>query len=202
LTPTRWTFTEEQQKDLLALGLHPEQVQRLKLTLPSIGWRCARGPGMQDVRDKLSDLVKPLRRAEKLYVRLSTSRILASAEARERLYLAQETLKVGLDALHDSLESASKIVNRALDDLPRTRRSTRRNTAEFVRLIHKALAGGHAEHFVNRGKPMPPFLITVTRKRKPFPEIARMVSEASGGWGVDDAIRAYLNQRGGKFPLK
>jgi hypothetical protein len=157
---------------------------------------------MQDVREKLRDLVKPLRRAEKLYVRMSTSRILASAEARERLYLAQDTLKVGLDSLHDSLECASKIVNRALEDLPKSRRSTQRNSAEFVRLIHKALAGGHAEHFVSQGKPMPPFLITVARKKKPFPEIARIVSEASGAWGVDDAIRAYLNQRGGKFPLK
>ena len=37
----------------------------------------------------------------------------------------------------------------------------------------------------------------VTRKKQPFLSIVQIVSEASGGWRVDDAIRAFLKpQRG------
>lgn len=193
----RWTFTAEQRKELLELELYPEQVHRLELYLPSFGWRCAAGSRMQDVRDKLTEMASPLRQLKRLYLRMSMSKNPASQETSSRLYLAQETLRAGMDTLHDSLEAATNIVNRALEDLPRTRRSTRRNSREFVRMILKALQGGHAEHFVNKGQPMPPFLIRVTRRRKPFPDIARIVSEASGGWSSDDAIRAYLNARGG-----
>jgi predicted DNA-binding protein len=191
----RWTFTDQQRNELLSLGLYPEQVQRLGQYLPSLGWRCASGPRMQEVRDRLSDLAKAMGRVEKLYLRMSVSRNTANQESCSRLYLAQEALKVGQDALEESLEAATNIVSRALDDLPRTRRSTRRDSAEFVRLIFKALAGGHADHFLNRGEPVPAFLIRVARKKKPFPEIARVVSEATGHWSYDDAIRAYLKPR-------
>jgi hypothetical protein len=191
----RWKFTAEQRKELLRLRLYPEQVHRLELFLPSIGWRSARGPRMQDVREKLTRLAKALERVERLYVQLSTSRNLTSQEVSTRLYLAQEALKAGLDTLHDLLETATTIVNRAIDDLPDARRSTKRNTAEFVKLILKALALGHCEHFSNKVKPMPAFLIEVRRKKKPFPDIAQIVAEASGEWGVDDAIRTYLKTK-------
>jgi hypothetical protein len=149
---------------------------------------------MREVRDKLTELLKPLRKAEKLYVRLSATKSRPAGEARERLYLAQDALQVDMDLLHDSLEGATNIVNRALDDLPKTRRSSSRNSTEFVRLMLKALQGGHGEHFANQGKPMPGFDIRVARKAKPFPQIAEIVSEATGGWSVDDAIRAYLKK--------
>jgi hypothetical protein len=154
---------------------------------------------MQDVREKLTDFAKVLRRVETLYVRMSTSRAPGSPEAAARLNLAEDAVaqlhgrhrQPGEDILHDSLETATAIANYALDNLPRTRRSTRRDSAEFIQLIVKALQVGHGEHFVNEGKPMPAFTIAVTRNKAPFLEIARIVSEASGGWSVDDAIRAY-----------
>lgn len=194
----RWKFTAEQREELLKLGLYPEQVHRLELYLPSIGWRCAPGPRMQDVREKLKEMAKPLGRIEKLYLRMCTSKNPASQEASTRLYLAQEELSVGIDMLHDSLEAATNIVNLALKNLAPERRSTRRNSVEFVRMILKALHGGHGEHFSNKGKPMPAFAIDVARKRKPFPDIARIMSEASGGWSSDEAIRAYLRTPGGE----
>jgi hypothetical protein len=200
----RRVFSAEQQRELLKLGLYREQVRRLQITLSSISWRCAPTVRMQDVREKLTDFAKALGRVETLYVRMSTSRALGSAEAATRLNLAEDAMaqlrgrhrQPGEDILHDSLETASDIVKYALNNLPRTRRSTRRDSAEFIRLIVKALHAGHGENFVSQEKPMPGFTIEVSRKKAPFSDIARITSEASGGWSSDDAIRAYLKQRG------
>jgi hypothetical protein len=198
----RLAFSPEQQRELLKLGLYREQVLRLQLTLPSISWRCAPTVRMQDVREKLTDFAKALGRVETLYMRMSTSRTPGSAEVAARLNLAEDATaqlrgrprQPGEDILHDSLETATDIVNYALKDLPRTRRSTRRDSAEFIRLIVKALHAGHGEHFVNQGAPMPGFTIEISRKKAPFPDIVCITSEASGGWSSDDAIRAYLKQ--------
>jgi hypothetical protein len=198
----RPAFSDEQQRELLKLGMYFEQILRLQVTLSSVAWRCAPTVRMQDVREKLTDFAKALRRVETLYVRMSTSRNFGNAEAAARLNLAEdETAQLrgrhrqpGEDILHDSLETASDIASYALKNLPRTRRSTRRNSAEFIGLIVNALQGGHGEHFVNQGEPMPGFTIEVSRKKAPFPDIVRITSEASGGWSSDDAIRAYLKQ--------
>jgi hypothetical protein len=200
----RPAFSAEQQRELLKLGLYREQVLRLQITLSSISWRCAPTVRMQDVREKLTDFAKALGRVETLYVRMSTSRTPGSAEAASRLNLAEDAMaqlrrrhrQPGEDILHDSLETATDIVNYALDNLPRARRSTRRDSAEFIRLIVNALHAGHGEHFVNHGGAMPGFTIEVSRKKAPFPDIARITSEASGGWSSDDAIRAFLKQGG------
>jgi hypothetical protein len=206
----RRSFTDDQRRELLGLGLYPEQVQRLEThALQSISWRQARAPRMQDVRDKLTDLAKSLERVEKIYVRMSTSKLAASKEASARLQSAADDVCGDADKLGESLETASKIANRALEWLSRTRRSTRRNTAYFVRLILHALALGHSDHFACTGygdtpfkEPMPPFLIRIARKKRPFPDIARIVSEATGCWGADDAIKACLRQSGGEIGQK
>ena len=199
-------FTVEQRSELLSLPIYPEQVHRLETyALSSISWRLVRPPRMRDVREKLEHLATALERVERLYVRISTSAG-ASAEASSRLYLAQEALGFShrnqVDTLHDSLETATKIVNRALADVPKKRRTTRQNSTEFVQRILDALMLGHVDHFRCSGfgdtplepAPMPGFLITVARKAGLFPEVARIVSEASGGWSSDDAIRAYLKK--------
>jgi hypothetical protein len=203
----RRSFTDDQRRNLLQLGLFAEQVTRLESnTLQSIAWRMVRPPHMQDVREKLVDLTKALNRVERLYKRLSTTATAASAEVRSRLYMAQEALGFNplmpeeRDKLDDSLESATNIVRRALQDLPQVPRSTRRNSVQFVRLILEALHLGHVEHFRCSGygdtprepEHMPQFLIEVARKERPFPQVAEIVAEASGGWSADDAIRAYL----------
>lgn len=202
-------FTAVQRCALLSLGIYPEQVHRLEiLALPSIFSRTIRPAPMQDVRDKLAKLAAALAEVERLYVRISSTPG-ASCEALWRLYQAQTDLGFTaleqIDTLHDSLETATGIVNRALEDLPQVQRTGKRNSAEFVRLIYRALQLGHAEHFDCAGfgderakEPMPPFLIRVTRKRKPFPQVAEIVSESTGGWSVDDAIRRYLGPKGGK----
>jgi hypothetical protein len=200
-------FSDEQRSELLSLGIYPEQVRRLEiLALPSISWRLVRPARMGEVRDKLAALVGSLAEVERLYVRIS-SMPGAGSEALWRLYQAQEDLGFTsldqIDALHDSLQTATLIVTRALEDLPQQQRTRRRDSAEFVRLILKALQLGHAEHFDCAGfgdepskEPMPPFLIDVARKKKPFPQVAAIVSEASGGWSADDAIEAYLKREG------
>jgi hypothetical protein len=160
----RSTFNAEQRRELLALGLYREQVQRLEVhALQSISWRRTRAPRMQDVRDRLTGLATALRRVEKLYVRMSTSKVGASQEANARLQSAADDLLADPDKLGDSLETATNIVNRALEWLSPTRRSTRRNTAYFVQLIVHALQLGHSDHFDCTGygdtplkEPMPP----------------------------------------------
>jgi hypothetical protein len=196
-------FTEDQRRELLKLGLFREQVQRLEtLALLSISWRQRRAPRMQDVRDKLSELATRLTLIEKAYVRMSTSKRGACQEASARLQSAAYDLLADADKLAESLETATNIVARALELLDRGRRSTRLNTEEFVRLIYDALSGGHGEHFVKNGQPILAFLIRPSRKKKPFPDVVRIVSEASGGWSPDDAIRAYLKQRRGRLTPK
>lgn len=215
-------FTPVQRDQLLQLGLFREQIQLLQSHLPSIVWRQVPSPRMQDVRDKLTKLAKLLGNVESLYGKLCTGKG-AAAEAYNRLYLAQDSLRQDFlreppeeermctvnvdgsvhavpapnpyenhDVLHDSLQTATTIVNRALTDLPKTRRSTRRNSADHVRQIRKALELGHGQRFQKQGEVMPPFLIKVARNG-PFVEIVRIVSDSTGGWSVDDAIRAYLH---------
>jgi hypothetical protein len=205
MTRARRTFTAGQRDELLALGIYPEQVRRLEAdALERIFWRQGPLPRMQDVRDQLDNLAKPLDRLEKHYVRISTSKLAASQEANARLQTAADDLLGDADKLGESLETATKIVNRALELLSPTRRSTRKNTAHFVRLILHALELGYTEHFDCTGygdtpskEPMPAFPIQVGRKKKPFCEIVRVVSEASGEWSADDAIRAYLKTKPG-----
>jgi hypothetical protein len=196
----RHQFTDEQRQELIDLDLYPEQLQRLETSaLQSISWRQTPAPRMQDVRDRLTDLEKALKRAETLYIRMSTSKGGASQEANARLQSAADDLFADADELGESLETAAGIVNRALEWLSPARRSTRRDTAYFVRLILHALEVGHSDHFDCRGfgdtavqAILPPFLIRVARKKKPFADVVRIVSNASGGWSADDAIRAYL----------
>lgn len=213
------SFTADERKQLLDLGLFPEQVARLESNaLKSIGWRQARPPTMTQVRETLIDLQKPLRCLTRVYLKMSTSRTAGNAEALGRIYMAQEALGFDplkpeeRDKLHDSLETATEIVQRALEDLPQSQRRGRSCGAEFIRLIHHALKFGHTDHFRCKGygdtgpesQPMPAFMIRVTRTRKanhrkrrgiPFGEIAFLVSQASGEWSSDDAIRAYQAQR-------
>jgi hypothetical protein len=205
----RCAFTDEQRQELLGL-VYPEQLKRLEAyALPSISWRQTRPPGMRAVRERLTELAKTLGCVENIYVRMSTSKIPAAQEASARLLSASDNLLTDPDRLGESLETASTIVNHALECLPPTRRSTRKNSAEFVRLILKALQLGHAEHFHCAGygdtpsiEPMPPFLIRVGRKRKPFADVVRIVSEATGEWSSDDAIKSYLKAHGGESAPK
>jgi hypothetical protein len=170
-------------------------------------------PHMADVRKNLSDLANLLNRVERLYVKLSTTATGANQETVSWLYMAQETLGFDplkpdeRDKLHDSLQTATSIVRRALEDLPKVRRSTARRSAKFVRLIEKELRLGHVGNFRCSGygdtptepEPMSAFLIEVARgvghRGRPFPRVAEIVAEASGGWSADDAIRAYLKEQ-------
>lgn len=200
------TFTVEQRQELLGLGLFPEQVEVLENdALQSISWRQRPAPRMADVRETLAEFAEALGRVEQLDGQIYMLGTPARVEAASRIDMAQEAL--GLDSLqpndwdkfHDSLKLATKIVQRALKDLPNAQRRWRLDYPLFMRRIMGALERGHAEHFncISRGdapsiEPMPAFRIRVARKRPPFPRVAEIVAEASGGWSVDDAIRAYL----------
>jgi hypothetical protein len=206
MTRARCMFTADQRQELRRLDLFPEQIKQLeKEALPAISWRLRPPPRMADVRETLAGFLEALDRVEQLYVKMYMLGTRARVEAASRLDLAQEALGFdptshdGMDKLHDSLETATKIVRRALQDLPKIQRRTRLNSAQFVRKILGALHRGHAEHFDCSGygdapsrQPMKPFLIKVARKKPPFPQIVEIVSEASGGWSAEDAIRNHI----------
>lgn len=194
------TFPEVARRMLLEGGLFPEQVQTLeRMALPGIRSRIHRSPPMAAVREKLRDLEKHLNKLEILYLGLSMPKSAASAVAAQWLYVAQDAFEMPSDALSDSLERATKIVRRALSDLPKQQRRHRRGSGGFIGLILKALRLGHAQHFRCSGygdepsaEPMPPFEIEAGRKREPFVSIVQIVSEATGNWSVDEEIRDYL----------
>lgn len=191
-------FTAAQCKFLIATcGLYPEQVNRLQLLLQSITSREQRQTPRSEVREKLSDLQLALTRVERLYMKLAMPSSVASGTASAALCLATDALGHDQDALHDSLATATEIVARALDDMPPARPRNFPHS-DYVRLIRNALMLGHAEHFQRLSQPISSFDIRVSRKRKPFPEIVDVVSVTTGGWSVDDAIRAWLKESRGK----
>jgi hypothetical protein len=184
-------FTADQRQGLLNLGLYQEQTEVLDETLTTICSLLARGGRIGDVRGRIHDLAKALNRAKSLFKSISSSRIDGAPEAYSRLLIAEHDLRVGTGALARSIEEANRIADYARANFPLRIFRIRGPTAFCVHKILWALQIGHCEHFSNRGEPVPPFGIRVTRKRAPFPDIVRIVSEASGGWSADDAIRAY-----------
>jgi len=179
---------------LLQVGtLYPEQVNRLQLFLQSIASREQRQTPRSEVREKLKDLQRALARVQRLYFKLAMPSSIAGGTASAALYLATESLGHDQDALHESLATATEIVACALGAMPPARPCNFPHS-DYVRLIRKALMLGHVEHFQGLSQTVPPFDIQVSRKRKPFPAIVGVVSDATGGWGVDDAIRAWLKE--------
>jgi hypothetical protein len=170
-------FTTEQRERLRARGLDPERVQSLEELLPRL---VSPRPRLQEVRGKLSDLAKAAEKLQKGYTRLRASPHPASEEVRTRLDFAQEYLGyTDWNTLRQCIQTATRIIAEAWDGVSdETRRSVYRNP---VGLILSALGIQQ---------------LIVTRKKQPFLEIAQIVSAASGGWNVDDAIRAYLKPKG------
>jgi hypothetical protein len=196
--PARPEFTAHQRAELTALGLYPEQVQRLEESLAGIISYMRPRPRMQDVRDKLEDLVKPAKILEKRYARLMRSREPASGQARTLLDFAQEHLgHTDWRTLRNCLLTAAEIITEARSSVSQNRRSVFRPRAYLIQSILRALELGYAEHF---NKAAPRFRMVVTRKKKPFPDIVLIVAHASGGWSSEDAIRDYQSVVGSRPP--
>ena len=168
-------FTDEQRKTLRSRGLEDAQIERLEALLPTLSAPPAR-PRMQDVRDPLDELAAVAQRLQKRYARLDASREPSSDEARTRIQFAQELLGyTDWNTLERCIETVARITATACAGMSEdTRRSTYRNP---IGQILAALA---------------PAAFDVTRKKQPFLSIAQVVSEASGAWNVDNAIRAFL----------
>lgn len=173
-------FTKPQRDRLRARGLNAEQVERLEALLPALKTPRRRAR-TQDVRERLDDLAKAAQALHRRYVRLCTSVEPASDQVRTRLQFAQEQLGyTDWGTLERCIDAAARITAEARGAVSSdTRRSIYRNP---IGQILAALAPARFE---------------VTRKKQPFLSIVQIVSEASGGWRVDDAIRAFLKpQRG------
>ena len=168
-------FTQQQREILRTRGLSDEQLERLGALLPALKTPRRRAR-TQDVRDRLDDLAKVAQGLQRRYARLCASVEPASDQARTRLQFAQEQLGyTDWDTLERCINAVARITAEARADMSGdTRRSTYRNP---IGQILAALAPANFE---------------VTRRKQPFLAIAQIVSEASGGWSVDDAIRGFL----------
>lgn len=168
-------FIDEQRETLRSRGLDDAQIDRLEALLPALCAPPAR-PRMQDVRDQLDDLAKAAERLQKRYARLNRSREPASDQARTRLQFAQEQLGyTDWSTLERSIDTVARITAAA-----RAGTSGDRRRSSYRNPIGQILAA------------LAPAAFEVTRKKQPFLGIAQIVSEASGGWSVDDEIRAFL----------
>lgn len=168
-------FTAEQLERLRARKLTSEQIGRLEELLPSFRSPRPR-PRMQDVRDQLEGLDKAAQHLLERYARLGASKAPAAEQARSRLQFAQECL-----GYHDwrTLERCISTVATITKDARNGVSDAARGSA-YRNPIGQILAA------------LEPARFKVTRKRQPFLEIACVVSEASGEWSVDDAIRTFL----------
>jgi hypothetical protein len=150
---------------------------------------------LMKVRDKLSGIAKPLKKAKAAMEAMSKVSSLANVEAYNRILLAEESTQPGYEVVAEQLTHIITIMQRALELLAAEPRRTNDANPIPIHLIEAALSIGFRKHHdpEMRGKVLPPYKLRVSRKRPPFPEIATICYEAIGRrYEPDRAIRNYL----------
>jgi hypothetical protein len=196
----RVRFNKKQRDELRYQGLCAAQVNQLENALPLIRERLIRPIPVASVREELSKLKKALARVDdKIRLKMPKSR--AGGEALTRLYLAQ-MLKAQnpheMVTLQDLLKRANDLVNSAIAGIPKSRGRFRRSSpklkgsGELISLISRALRW---EHGADGHRPAnklfaPPLDIRIGHNRR-FLTISGIVSNTTGGWSVEEAIKAF-----------
>jgi hypothetical protein len=196
----RVEFNDEQREILARQGLLPAQVDQLENTLPLIRERLIRPIPVASVREELSKLKKELTSVYKR-ICLNMPKSRAGGEALARLYQAQVLNAKSpheMVTLQDLLKMANDLVECAIARIPKSRGRIVRSSpnlkgpGEIITLISRALQAAHATD--RRGSAnklsVPPLDIRIGHNR-PFLTISGIVSDTTGGWSVDEAIKAY-----------
>lgn len=196
----RVEFTVEQQKILERQGLSRAQVNQLQIALPRIRERLVRPLPIASVREELRKLKKALSRVEnRMRVKMPKSR--AGAEALTRLYQSQSIrarTPNEMVTLQDLLRTANDLVDYAIAGTPRSRGRIARSSpklkgsGELITLISRALQSDHAEDHYGRAnsRSVPARNIRIGHNSQ-FSCVAGIVSEVTGNWSVEEAIKAY-----------
>lgn len=199
---TRVAFDKGQRAILGNQRLFPDQIEQLEHSLPVIRERIVSPIPIKSVREELSKLKRALNRADEICLEMP-KRHSAGGEALSRLYQAavqRNPLEVEVVTLQDLLKTANNLVECAIAGLPKSRGRRQRSSpllngsGELITPIVRALHTGHAAHYrrLANKQSVPKFDIRVARNNTRFSTIVGIVSDATGEWNVDEAIRAYL----------
>lgn len=221
MTQAQFRFTDDQRKQLAAVGVIFEQIAALETVLPVVhAWFTNPAP-MQDVLDELNGLSKALGDAQKAMTRVLSPQpeIKAKREAESRLEQAhyllelenyQSVLNTIKNAIH-VLNPIRKTVTLAIDKLPRTQRRSNQATPRAIEFIDSALMRSWAQVKIsvhqgefdsNLASPQfdltPPYPHGVSSAEKsPFREICRVCYEViTGDRNADPerAIKAFVKE--------
>ncbi len=212
LLKLRWLWRPDRHTRLTKQRLLPQQVDRLEEILATCRVLLNKPATMTEVRDKLSDIARAIRRAHRLVSGSSA----ASREALDRLELAHmEDVEVRIEVrnqaaqsavmeLRDptsepdfvtSLRSLSRFAESALQALPRIQRRANTASPSPIERIERALWQGFTDHHLPGA--LPPYPLHISVSKQPFPAIAATVYQAIGikGKSPERAIRAYIKLR-------
>jgi len=191
----RPSFDAGQRERLKDLGVFDEQAHCLEVIFPLCRALLSKPATMTEVRDKLSQIAKPLKQAKEAMDAVFRDSSHANMEANNRILLAETATQSTNDGIAEELTHIVTIVQRALESLAAEQRRAHYANPIPIRLIESALLKGFTRHHdpEMQGKGLPPYQLTVSRKRPPFPEIAAICYEAIGRCNEPDrAIRNYL----------
>ena len=195
------TFTEEQKEPLSRLGLFDQQIKAVESVLPTVQALLGQAAPLTDVREPIESLGKALASASLAIAHLcpAYNNTSAKQEARLRLQLADFHLNRNmngetLDTAAQSLATTAKVVERALQHLPRDQRRHRANPLPIA-TIERALLES-CDLKLHTGKRFPPFLKPSASEASPFREIIEICYAAAGAKNSNPerAIKAHIAQ--------
>jgi len=199
-------FTQKQKAVLRQHGLYEEQIDCLEATLPAVRSAMQKPVPMTEVFDWLKKVQKPLQNALKRYHGLKKYVAGASGEVLSRLHIAEMQQVQNpheIKTLGDHLNAANDIVSSACASVPRRSRGRRIDQSVAghpIQLILNALERGHSQHFT--GPSPPAFGIRVSRTMAKVRGIVEVISEVTGSWSAEEAIRQYQQKVGGSSGRK
>jgi hypothetical protein len=200
----KFTFNDGQQADLLNQGLFLTQIKQLEKVVPAIRERRKKPIPSSRVKEELLKLKKALTVIEKMPQRPAGSEALtrlSHAQMLTQMPTQNPRQTVTLQIFLEAANATKALVDDAISGLPKYRGRIQRSSprlngsGEIITLIVGALQRGHAEHcrdLVDR-KHLPAFDIQAKRHNNRFTCIVGIVSDVTGGWSLDEAIRAYQN---------
>jgi hypothetical protein len=191
----RHKFSSAQRTRLRDLGLLDEQTDELEGVLPLCKALLSKPATLTEVREKLSGIAKPLKKAMAAMDAIGKRSSPAKIEAYDRILLAQETAEPDNEVVAQQLTQIIAIAQRAIESLGSEQRRAHDANPLPIGFIEAALLRGFRRHYDPeiQGKGLPPYEMTAARKRGPFSEVAAICYETIGRHNEPNrAIRNYV----------